>query len=43
MAIPHGDDEVFPANGANTYGVVQDIEVDNNKGMVSAPAGPGLG
>ncbi|RMF89509.1 MAG: mandelate racemase [Nitrospinota bacterium] len=43
MAIPNCDYyEVFPASGANKYGLVQDIEVDD-KGMVYAPEGPGLG
>ncbi len=43
MAIPNCDYyEVFPANGANKYGLIQDIEVDD-KGMVYAPEGPGLG
>ena len=42
MAIPNCDYyEVFPANGANKYGLVEDIEVDE-KGMVYAPEGPGL-
>jgi L-alanine-DL-glutamate epimerase-like enolase superfamily enzyme len=34
--------EVFPATGANKYGLVEDIEVDN-KGLVYAPTKPGLG
>ncbi len=34
--------EVFPATGANKYGLVNDIEVDN-KGLVYAPTEPGLG
>ena len=43
MAIPNCDYyEVFPASGANKYGLVEDIEVDE-KGMVQAPEGPGLG
>ncbi len=43
MAIPNCDYyEVFPADGANKYGLVEDIEVDNN-GMVHAPEEPGLG
>lgn len=43
MAIPNCDYyEVFPANGANKYGLVTDIEVDE-KGLVYAPEGPGLG
>ena len=33
--------EVFPCTGANKYGLVEDIEVDD-KGMVYAPTGPGL-
>jgi L-alanine-DL-glutamate epimerase-like enolase superfamily enzyme len=43
LAIPNCDYyEVFPANGANKYGLVEDIEVDD-KGLVHAPKGPGLG
>jgi len=43
MAIPNCDYyEVFPANGANKYGLVEDIEVDEH-GLVYAPEGPGLG
>jgi L-alanine-DL-glutamate epimerase-like enolase superfamily enzyme len=43
MAIPNCDYyEVFPADGANKYGLVEDIEVDD-KGMVYAPQKPGLG
>ncbi|MCL4534375.1 MAG: mandelate racemase, partial [Bacteroidetes bacterium] len=34
--------EVFPASGANKYGLVEDIEVDNN-GLVHIPEKPGLG
>jgi L-alanine-DL-glutamate epimerase-like enolase superfamily enzyme len=34
--------EVFPCNGANKYGLVEDIEVDD-KGLVYAPTEPGLG
>ena len=34
--------EVFPATGANKYGLIKDIEVDEN-GMVYAPTEPGLG
>ncbi len=34
--------EVFPSNGANKYGLVEDIEVDN-KGLVHVPEKPGLG
>jgi L-alanine-DL-glutamate epimerase-like enolase superfamily enzyme len=43
MAINNCDYyEVFPAHGANKYGLVQDIEVDD-QGMVYAPEKPGLG
>ncbi|MCZ6632728.1 MAG: mandelate racemase [bacterium] len=43
MAIPNCDYyEVFPADGANKYGLIEDIEIDEN-GMVYAPEGPGLG
>jgi len=43
MAIPNCDYyEFFPSTGANKYGLVKDIEVDD-KGMVYAPEGPGLG
>lgn len=34
--------EVFPAGGANKYGLVADIEVDR-QGLVHAPQKPGLG
>ncbi|MGE3536146.1 MAG: enolase C-terminal domain-like protein [Candidatus Tectimicrobiota bacterium] len=34
--------EVFPASGANKYGLVADIEVDD-QGLVYAPEQPGLG
>ena len=34
--------EVFPATGANKYGLVEDIEVDD-QGLVYAPTKPGLG
>ena len=34
--------EVFPASGANKFGLVEDIEVDD-KGLVYAPQKPGLG
>jgi len=34
--------EVFPAHGANKFGLVEDIEVDE-KGLVYAPEKPGLG
>jgi len=43
MAVPNCDYyEVFPASGANKYGLVSDIEVDD-KGLVYAPEKPGLG
>jgi len=43
MAVPNCDYyEVFPATGANKYGLVEDIEVDD-KGLVYAPSEPGLG
>ena len=43
MAVDNCDYyEVFPANGANKYALVQDIEVDD-QGLVHAPTGPGLG
>ena len=43
MAIPNCDYyEVFPASGANKYGLIEDIEVDD-KGLVHAPEEPGLG
>ena len=43
MAIPNCDYyEVFPSSGANKFGLVEDIEVDD-KGMVYAPQKPGLG
>jgi len=43
MAINNCDYfEVFPANGANKYGLVADIEVDE-QGLVHAPEKPGLG
>ncbi len=43
MAIDNCDYyEVFPANGANKFALVQDIEVDE-QGLVYAPEGPGLG
>ncbi|MDA8216124.1 MAG: hypothetical protein M0Z94_00750 [Dehalococcoidales bacterium] len=43
MAITNCDYyEVFPANGANKYGLVEDIEVDN-RGMVRISDKPGLG
>ena len=34
--------EVFPCTGANKYGLVKDIEVDD-RGLVYAPTEPGLG
>ena len=34
--------EVYPSSGANKYGLVEDIEVDD-QGMVYAPTEPGLG
>ena len=43
MAIDNCDYyEVFPANGANKYGLMEDIEVDK-QGLVHAPEEPGLG
>jgi L-alanine-DL-glutamate epimerase-like enolase superfamily enzyme len=43
MAINNCDYyEVFPAHGANKYGLAQDIEVDG-QGLVYAPEKPGLG
>ena len=43
MAINNCDYyEVFPASGANKYGLVEDIEVDK-QGLVHAPQKPGLG
>jgi L-alanine-DL-glutamate epimerase-like enolase superfamily enzyme len=43
MAINNCDYyEVFPADGANKYGLVEDIEVDG-QGYVHAPEKPGLG
>lgn len=43
MAINNCDYyEVFPASGANKYGLVEDIEVDN-QGMVRISDKPGLG
>ena len=43
MAINNCDyNEVIPATGANKYGLVKDIEVDE-KGFVYAPTKPGLG
>ena len=34
--------ELFPANGANKFGLIEDIEVDN-RGIVRLPQKPGLG
>jgi L-alanine-DL-glutamate epimerase-like enolase superfamily enzyme len=34
--------EVFPANGANKFGLVEDVEVDS-QGLIYAPEAPGLG
>ena len=43
MAINNCDYyEVFPCSGANKFGLVEDIEVDD-EGMVYAPEKPGLG
>ncbi len=43
MAVPNCEFyEVFPCTGANKYGLVNDIEVDD-KGLVYAPSEPGLG
>ena len=43
MAVPNcGFYEFFPCTGANVYGLVTDIEFDEN-GMVHAPTEPGLG
>lgn len=43
MAVPNCEFyEVFPCTGANQYGLVEDIVVDN-KGFVYAPTKPGLG
>ena len=43
MAVNNSDYyEVYPSNGANKYGLVEDIEVDD-RGMVYAPTAPGLG
>jgi L-alanine-DL-glutamate epimerase-like enolase superfamily enzyme len=43
MAIDNCDYyEVFPSHGANKYGLVEDIEVDE-QGFVHAPEKPGLG
>ena len=43
MAIGNCDYyEVFPAHGANKYGLVKDVEVDG-QGLIYAPEKPGLG
>ena len=43
MAIGNCDYyEVFPAHGANKYGLVKDVEVDD-QGLIYAPEKPGLG
>ena len=43
MAVPNCEFyEFFPCTGANVYGLVTDIEFDEN-GMVHAPTEPGLG
>ncbi len=43
MAVPNCEFyEFFPCTGANVYGLVTDIEFDDN-GMVHAPTEPGLG
>jgi len=43
MAINNCDYyEVFPSHGANKYGLVEDIEVDD-QGLVYASEKPGLG
>ena len=43
MAVPNCEFyEVFPCTGANKFGLVEDIEVDEN-GLVHAPSKPGLG
>lgn len=43
MAINNSDYYgVFPANGSNKYGLVEDTEVDR-QGLVHAPQKPGLG
>jgi len=34
--------EMFPPNGENQFGLIEDIQVDN-LGFVHAPTGPGLG
>ncbi len=43
MAVPNCEFyEFFPCTGANEYGLVKDIEFDE-QGLVHAPTGPGLG
>ena len=43
MAVNNSDYyEVYPSSGANKYGLVEDIEVDD-QGMVYAPTEPGTG
>ena len=43
MAVPNCEFyEVFPCNGDNKFGLVEDIEVDD-KGLVYAPTEPRLG
>ena len=43
MAVPNCEFyEVFPCTGANKFGLVEDIDVDD-KGLVYAPTEPGLG
>ena len=43
MAVPNCEFyEVFPCTGALKFGLVADIEVDN-QGLVYAPTQPGLG
>jgi L-alanine-DL-glutamate epimerase-like enolase superfamily enzyme len=43
MAVPNCEFyEVFPCTGANKFGLINDIEVDN-QGYVYAPTEPGLG
>ena len=37
-----GSTLVFPSSGANKYGLVEDVEVDD-QGLVYAPEMPGLG
>lgn len=34
--------KVFPASGANKFGLVEDVEVDD-QGLIYAPEKPGLG